>query len=168
MGLFDFLKPKPKLELTEAQKPGDGFETFLVDDLFYIIAPYMFYFEEGDRFRLATESDKLHISITNHIVEIDTKGLVITKEDLERNVMPFYQDFIDNGGYVSCDDLKLTDKYIALSFSVGENETQYWLTTLNMINGKLIHSKIMLRDYDEYSETMRGVVVRIANSIRPK
>lgn len=162
MGLFDFLKSKPQQPTYLAP---DGYKQFLVDNIFYIQAPDYFEFVESDRFRLKNADETKLVSITNWAREgVTTK---MTKEDLKSMILPLYKKYIEEGGFEAFNDLETENDYISQSFKV-DDETQYYLTTNNIINGRLIISGIIMRTSLDYSKENRQILKEMQKSIKAK
>ena len=165
MGLFKKNhEAKSKVEGNNGVAPFDDFtmvtKTYLVDGIYSIGLPVDWKPFESDRFRAKTDDGKTQISITNYNMKLD--GTCSIEEELKKLVLPQYEDFITGGGYVPYDDLIVNEKYISRSFKI-DNETQYYLTTINSINGNNILTGFIIRDIDEYRPQMRAFLLNIAS-----
>ena len=165
MGLFNKITgQKSKPESNNGVIPFDDFtmvtKTFLIDGIYSIGLPVGWKSFESDRFRAKTDDGKTQISITNWNMKLD--GTCSIEEELRKLVLPQYEDFVTGGGYMPYDDLIVNEKYISRSFKI-DNETQYYLTTINSINENNILTGFIIRDIDEYRPQMRAILLNIAS-----
>ena len=160
--LFGSKKDKQNVNVgTQGVVPFDDFKLVMkvhvVDSLFRIGLPVGWGPYESDRFRAKTQDGKIQISITNwHKKDNAPMG----QEELKATVLPTYKSFVEEGGYEPYDDLIVNDKYISKSFKV-DDETQYYLTTTNNIDGRIIITGFIIRDIAEYDPQMRATLLNI-------
>jgi len=84
---------------------------------------------------------------------------------LKEVTLPLYDRFEAEGGFEPYDDLIVNDKFISKSFKV-DKETQYYLTAINMVGGKVIQTAIIVRDIGEYNLELRKILLNIAETIK--
>ena len=167
MGLFDKIrKPKTTPEHTQGVVPFNDvtcvMKPYIVDGMLRVNIPVHWEPYESDRFRAKSKDGKTQISITNW--KIADSALPIA-EQLINMVNPLYERFVVEGGYEPHNDFIANDAYISKSFKVDE-ETQYYLTTMNQAHGKTIATGIIVRDIGEYDPEMRATLLIIASSIQ--
>ena len=157
MGLFNFIRSKKQKQDTKesAAQKNEHITSFVVDNLFQITTVSDFKKVDGDRFRLATEDDKVRLSISNYLSTDSIEK--VNKEYLKEIILPLYKDYQENGGYEAFDDLITENDHISQSFKI-DNETQYYLTTVKEWGGQTVLTTFIIRDIDEYSEDVRKIL----------
>jgi len=166
MSIFDKFRKQKKvsdnnqnIQITNA---NDGFKVHAVDGILKIELPEYWESFESDRFRAKSSDGKTQISITNFGMDIKQS----LGETLLKNItLPLYERFVAEGGFEPHDDLIVNDRFISKSFKVDE-ETQYYLTAINMIGGKVIQTAIIVRDIGEYNLELRKILLSIAETIQ--
>ncbi len=164
MGLFDRFKSKKN---AGGVIPFEDFtlvlKTYIVDSLFTIGLPAGWEPYPSDRFRAKTQDGKTHISITNWKFNSDNKPL--DRQELEAIILPLYEKFVTEGAYEPYDDLIVNDTYISKSFKVDE-ETQYYLTTINKSGESFYQTGFIIRNIGDYNPQLRAALLNIVASMK--
>jgi len=163
MSIFDkFRKQKKELDNNQNSNTNDGFKVHAVDGILKIELPEYWKPFESDRFRAKSSDEKTQISITNFGKDIKQP---VGEALLKDVTLPLYDRFVAEGGFEPYDDLIVNDKFISKSFKV-DGETQYYLTAINVVGGKVIQTAIIVRDIGDYNLELRKVLLNIAETIR--
>ena len=161
--LFGSKKDKQDVNVgTQGVVPFDDFKLVMkvhvVDSMFRIGIPVGREPYDSDHFRAKTQDDKIQSSITNWHKK--DSNAPMGQEELKATVLPTYKRFVEESSYEPYDDLIANDKYISKSFKV-DDETQYYLTTTNNIDGRIIISSFIIRNIAEYDPQMRATLLNI-------
>jgi len=168
MGLFDkFKKGKSISDNIQGVVPFEDLnlimKTHLVDGIYMVGLPIGWNVYESDRFRAKTEDGKTEISITNWSIDNPRSN----EEELKSSVLPLYDKFVVEGGYEPYDDFVFNDNKISKSFKV-DDETQYYLTTINVIGEQNILTQFIIRDIGSYDPQMRAILAIIVSTMQFK
>ena len=82
-------------------------------------------------------------------------------------MLPLYDKYVDEGGYVPYDDFFINKNQISKSFKI-DDETQYYLTTINTIGGRTVLSSFIIRDIGMYDPKMRATLLNIVATMKFK
>ena len=135
----------------------------LVDDLFIIGLPVQWESFKSDRFRAKTKDERTQISITTWNLKDDIQPPF--DHELKEIVLPQYEDYVNKGGYEPHDDLIINEKYISKSFKV-DDETQYYLMTMNNVNGETYLTNLIIRDIGKYDPQKRAALLSIVSTMK--
>lgn len=158
MGIFNFSK-KEKLEYT-------NFNPTLVDDIYIINIPSNWSKFESDRFRVRSKNKKIELSITNYakdVLQPDNFGI----EDLKNDFLPLFDKFVNEGGYISNNDLEIGKNFLYQSFKV-DKETQYYYYTNRTIQGRRVVIALIIRQIGKLEPKHTSLIKDMASSIAHK
>lgn len=166
MGFFNKMKNlKNKSDDKQGVVPFEDFKLimkpYIVDGIYSIGIPVGWNVFESDRFRCKTEDEKTQMSITNWNIDNPSSN----EDELRSRVLPLYDKYVDEGGYVPYDDFFINENQISKSFKV-DNETQYFLTTINAIGGKTVLSSFIIHDIGTYDPQMRATLLNIVATMQ--
>ena len=119
---------------------------------------------ESDRFRAKSQDETTLLSIT--LYQAEDAAAFINSDFFRDAQLGMYERFVVEGGYEPYDDLLITDEFITQSFKV-DDETQYYLTTANKVDERIIITNIIIRDLGDYDMRLRAVIQAMKNSITP-
>ncbi|MEM6719877.1 MAG: hypothetical protein AAF611_11200 [Bacteroidota bacterium] len=114
MGIFNLFN-KPQQAYTD-------FKTIMVDEIYLISVPDGWSQFKSDRFRMKSKNNKIQFSITNYGKNVadlsDSERAISTIDDLKNQFLPLFKKFINEGGFISNNDLEIGKDYIYQSFKV--------------------------------------------------
>lgn len=156
MGIFNFGKKHRDIVT--------NFKTVSVDNIYLISIPDDWYPYESDRFRTSTKDQKINFSATNYSKEV-AQSDEYSNEYLESQFLPLFEKFVNEGGYVSNNDLEIRDNFIYQSFIV-DDESQYYYYTSRLINNNLrVIIAFILRQEGSYKKEYADIIKKIGGSI---
>jgi len=166
MGLFDrFKKGKNTSNNTQGIVPFDNLnlimKTHVVDGLYRVSIPNNWNVYESDRFRAKTEDGKTEISITNW----NSKEPLSIEKDLKERFLRLYEQFVSEHGYEPYNDYVFNDNKISKSFKV-DDETQYYLSTINIVGEQSILTQFIIRDIGNYDPQMRATLALVVSTMQ--
>ena len=166
MGLFDkFKKGKKASDNVQGAVPFDdlnlAMKTYSLEGLYRIGIPVGWNVYESDRFRARTEDGKTEISITNW----NSKEPLSIEKDLKERFLQLYEQFVSEHGYEPYEDFVFNDNKISKSFKV-DDETQYYLSTINVVGEQNILTQFIIRDIGNYDPQMRATLVLIVSTMQ--
>ncbi|MEX1003165.1 MAG: hypothetical protein WDZ35_13690 [Crocinitomicaceae bacterium] len=175
MGRFsNFFKKNQKqenVENTESPKfpepvANDMFKTVPVDEIYMVSIPTDWQIYESDRFRTVNKDETIHFSISNYAN--DKVSSPLDKKALEEQILPLFENFVKEGGYIAHDDLEITNDYAYQAFNV-DDETQYYYYTSRIIKQKtLVVIAFILKEKGDYQTTTSQLIKKIGSQIYHK
>lgn len=159
MGLFDSFKK----EKSSSNKRLEDTTWHFIDKIYKIQLPTDWKFVESDRFRVIGEKDQIEFALTNYVKPIEQAGK-IDASFFKGFKLGLYERYINEGGYISYNDLEVSDAHIAHSFKVGE-ETQYCYTTAKTVDGNVVLIDVFMYHVGEYQESNKTLIKDILETI---
>jgi len=135
--------------------------THLVDGIYRVGIPDSWNVYESDRFRAKTEDGRTEISITNW----SSKEPFSIEKDLKERFLRLYEQFVSEHGYEPYDDFVFNDNKISKSFKV-DDETQYYLSTINVMGEQNILTQFIIRDNGNYDPQIRATLALIVSTMQ--
>ena len=158
MGFFNFLK-KEEFNYTD-------FHKVLVDNMYLIDIPSDWLQFKSDRFRAKSKNNTIEFSVTNYLKN-SSDAQRFGSDDLKNQFLPLFKKFVNEGGYVSNEDLEIEENYIYQSFKVGK-ETQYYYYTSVDYKEQIIVIAMILRQKGKLHPKHVSLIKKIGKSIAVK
>jgi len=136
-----------------------------VDGVYLLEVPNSWSHFDSDRFRMKTADESVQFSATNYAKD---GARLPTINDLKGMYLPLFDKFVNEGGFISNNNLEIGKDFVYQSFKVDDETQHYYYTARARNNREAILVAFVLREQGECKTSTTKLLKNIGANIMMK